>query len=91
MYLGVLIHALLAIVTSDSRQWMAAQEVALPQITNLYPHPCRNVSRITYYWSESREFTRDFAMAPGVRQRNQHNGKRDLKKLSGRKPLGMGR
>jgi alpha-1,2-mannosyltransferase len=30
-------------------------------------------------------------MAPGVRQRNQHNGKRELKKLSGRKPSGMGR
>jgi len=40
---------------------------------------------------ESREVPRDFAMAPGVRQRNQHNGKRELKKLSGRKPSGMGR
>lgn len=39
----------------------------------------------------AREVLRDFAMAPGVRQRNQHNGKRDLKKLSGRKPSGMGR
>jgi len=74
---------------------MAAQVAALPQIIidvlNLYPHPCRNVIGITYYRSESREVLRDFAMAPGVRQRNQHNGKRDLKKLSGRKPSGMGR
>jgi hypothetical protein len=40
---------------------------------------------------ERRERTRESVMASAVRQRKQVNGKRDLKKLAGRKPSGIGR